>query len=122
MGVAPQRLWGWEPSEVTVFEYDGSGRLVRSVTTVEPEWGKEQYEFMAALHEHEASIGEHGQPLDETMSPLGDPYNPDGTHTYEARPVRDWADTAIEEAQADPRWSGENYSRARKWHVIKRER
>jgi len=93
--------------------------LVRSVTTREPEWDQEQYEFFAALHEHEALVGDHGQPLDEAMSPLADPLNPDGTHTYQVRPVRDWAESAIEEAQKDPKWSGENFSRARKWRVIK---
>lgn len=118
LGVAPRRLWGWEPA--TVHEYDGTGRLVKSVT--EPEWDKRQYEYMAALHEHEATIGDHGQPLDESMSPLADPFNPEGTHTYVARPIRDWADAAIEEEQQKPQWSGENFSRARKWRVFKVER
>jgi len=108
-------LWGWEP--VTTFEYNDEGRLVSSVS--EPEFDKEQYEYFAALHEHEASIGDHGQPLEEAMSPLADPFNPDGTHTYVARPIRDWADAAIEEEQAKPQWSGENFSRARKWRVFK---
>lgn len=111
--VAPRTLWGWVPEQR--LERDERGWRIVS----EPEWDKTQYEYMAALHEHEASIGDHGQPLDEAMSPLADPFNPDGTHMYEARPIRDWAEAAIEEAQQEPKWSGENYSRARKWRVFK---
>lgn len=116
LGVAPRRLWGWEP-ETRLVPDGGGWRVVR-----EPEFDKEQYEYLAALAEYEASIGEHGQPLEESMSPLADPMNPEGTHMYVAKPYRDWADDALERAQQDPKWSGENYSRARKWRLEKIER
>jgi len=113
MGVAPSRLWGAE--RVSRLERGDDGwRIVEG-----PEFTKRDYELLAALYEHERSIGDHGQPLDEAMSPLADPLNPDGTHTYVARPIRDWADQALEDAQKDPKWSGENFSRARKWRVFK---
>lgn len=88
----------------------------------EPEWDKDQYELMVALHEHEASLGEHGFPLDETMTVDADPLNPNRTHEFVVRPARDWLDHAMEEAQKDPRYSGENYSQARKWIPHKIER
>lgn len=88
----------------------------------EPEFSRSDYELLAALHEYEASTGAHGQPLNEAMSVDADPLNPKGTHRYEARPARDWADDALEQAQKDPRYSGENFSAARKWRVYKVER
>lgn len=113
MGVAPRRLWGWEPEQR--LERDGDGwRLL-----AEPEFDKKQYELLAALYEHEATIGDHGHPLDESMSILADPMNPEGTYRYEARAFRDWVDDALEQIQKDPRYSGENYSSARKFRVIK---
>lgn len=113
MQIAPRRLWGWEPVQRLERDEDG-WRIV-----TEPEFDKEQYELLVALHEHEASLGDHGQPLDETTSPLADPMNPRGTHMYVAEPVKDQYDAAIEEAQRDPRYSGENHSSARKWRVRK---
>jgi hypothetical protein len=44
---------GWEPAEVTEYEYDDAGRLVRSVTRREPEWDEEQRAWMLALDECE---------------------------------------------------------------------
>lgn len=116
MGVAPRRLWGWEP-EQRLERFDGVWRIV-----TEPEFDKGQYELLTALYEHEATIGDHGQPLDEAMSILADPMNPIGTHKYVAVPARDWAEDALEQAQKDPRYSGENYSKARVWRVYKVER
>lgn len=116
MGIPPSKLWGKEPERRLVPDGDG-WRLEQDA-----EYSREDYELLAALHEHEASIGTHGQPLDEAMSILADPLNPKGTHRYEARPVRDWAEDALEQAQKDPRYSGENASAARKWRVYKVER
>ena len=116
LGVAPRRLWGWEPESRLVRDDDG-WKLV-----AEPEFSKEQYELLAALVEYEASIGDHGFPLSESMSVEADPMNPEGSYGYVAKPVRDWAEQAIEDAQKDPQWSGENYSAARKWRVFRVER
>lgn len=113
MGISLRRFRGWEPETRLIRDEDGW------VLVSEPEFDKEQYELHVALHEHEASLGDHGHPLDETMSPLADPMNPEGTHYYEASPVRDWHDAALEEAQRDPKWSGDNHSDARKWRVVK---
>lgn len=116
MKIPPSRLWGREPKRRLL--RDGEHWLIEQ----DPEVSKDDYELLAALYEYEATIGAHGQPLDEAMSILADPLNLKGTHRYEARPVRDWADDALEQAQKDPRYSGENYSAARKWRVYKVER
>src|SRR5687768_11626603 len=47
-GIAPRRLWGWEPEEVHVEEIDEAGRKLVRVTR-EPEFDQEQYELLAAL-------------------------------------------------------------------------
>ncbi|MFF8817273.1 hypothetical protein ACF07D_04645 [Leucobacter sp. NPDC015123] len=116
MGIAPSRLWGSEPARRIV------QRGEEWVVEQEPEISKEDYELLAALYEYEASVDTHGFPLEESMSILADPLNPEGTHRYEARPVRNWADDALEQAEKDPRYSGENYSSARKWRVYKVDR
>jgi hypothetical protein len=41
-GVSPRRFLGWEPAQITVYEYDDLGRVTRTVTTVDPEWDNEQ--------------------------------------------------------------------------------
>jgi hypothetical protein len=40
-------LHGWEPAETTVFEYDGD-RLIRTVTTREPEWDAQEVGYLLA--------------------------------------------------------------------------
>lgn len=113
LGVAPRRLWGWEPETRLVRDGDG-WKLV-----TEPEYDKSQYELLAALHEHEASLDEYGHPLDESTSILADPLNPDGTHMYKAKAVRSWSAQAVVDAESDPKYSGENYNPARRWRVVK---
>lgn len=111
-----RRFWGWEPE--TRIVADGAGwRLER-----EPEFDKEQYELMVALHEHESSLDEYGIPLEESMSPLADPDNPAGTHFYVAKPFRNWARQAQHDAESDPKWQGENSTPARQWRVERLER
>lgn len=66
-GVSPKRLLGWEPHQVTVHEYDSSGRLARSTTTVEAEWDDEQRELVFALQAYEADLCPGcQQPLEQT--------------------------------------------------------
>lgn len=113
MGFAPRRLWGWEPE--TRIVPDGDGWLVLR----EPEFDKEQYELLAGLYEYEASVDDNGIPLEEAMSPLADPDHPNGTHYYRAKPIRNWADQALYDAQQDEKWQGENYTPARKWRLEK---
>lgn len=57
--------------------------------------------MLAALAEYEAGLGRHGLPLDETTSPDADPNNPKAAYHYEAKVIRDWALTAIEEREKD---------------------
>lgn len=66
-GISPKRLLGWEPSRVTVYEYDMSGRLARSTTTAEVEWDDEQRGLVFALQAYEADLCPGcRQPLEET--------------------------------------------------------
>lgn len=116
MRVAPRRLWGWEPE--TRIVPDGDGWRVER----EPEFDKEQYELLVALHEHEASLNSLGIPLDEAMSIDADPENRDGKYEYVARARRDWAEEAIHQEQSAEKWSGQNYTPARKFFVERVER
>lgn len=77
---------------------------------------------MSALKEHEASVNDYGIPLDEAMSPLADPDNPKGTHYYMAKAIRDWAEQAAHEEQQLEKWSGDNFTPARKWRVERVDR
>lgn len=94
---------------------DGDGWVIFR----EPEFDKEQYELLAALHEHEASLNDMGIPLEEAMSPLADPDNPEATHRYVAKPIRDWSEQAVYDAQQDEKWKGDNFTPARKWQAMK---
>lgn len=84
--------------------------------TREPEFDAEQHAMFAALAEHEGSLGPHGLPLDETTSPDGDPDNPEATYHYEAKVLRDFAQTAIEEREKDFK---DNPSRARMFYAVR---
>jgi hypothetical protein len=64
LGVSVRRLSGWEPAEVTTFEYDGD-LLVRSVTVREPEWASDDVALLLALRRLEADMGPHGVPMSE---------------------------------------------------------
>lgn len=97
--------------------------MVRFVVEREPDFDEEQYQLLAALVEHEGSLNELGIPLDEAMSAEADPANSKGTHYYKAvGPARDWSLDALEQAQKDPRYAGENYSRARRWNIERVDR
>lgn len=80
LGIAPRRLWGWEPA--TTHTYDEQGRVLTS--RPEPEWDAEQYALVAALStiEDDECPGCHGS-MSETTSPDSDP-DGDGSHRYEA--------------------------------------
>ena len=115
MGVAPRRLWGWEPEETHIEDVDDAGRKIVRVIR-EPEYDAEQHAMLAGLEEYEALLGSHGLPVDETTSPDADPNNPDATHHYEARVLRDWALAAIEDREKD--FEG-HPSRARKFYAVR---
>src|SRR5690606_3854254 len=70
VGVSLKRWNGWEPHEVTEYEYDDGGRVVRTVTTREPEWDDESRAYVLALAEYERSVcGGCGGWLPETTDP-----------------------------------------------------
>lgn len=65
-----RRFLGWEPAEVTTFEYDGSGRLVRAVTVREPEYSDLDRRWLAKSFEDEKTPrGSHGVPISEATDP-----------------------------------------------------
>lgn len=95
MGISLRRFDGWEPAEETTYEYDGDGRLVRSVTTRETEWTEEEQDWMLALSEYRASLCPCGcgHPLRETAAQ-------EGTHEWTVPPpVRCLARDALSIAQ-----------------------
>jgi hypothetical protein len=47
--VSPRRFDGWEPTEVTTYEYDEQGRVARATTVREPEWSEQDQFLMLAL-------------------------------------------------------------------------
>lgn len=96
MGVAPQRLSGWEPT-VTSEEYDAAGNLLRiTVSRAEPEFTTEQVDLLLASELLEADTGPHGFLLSEATSPDADPANPKAKRRYVGRskPTVDRAEKA----------------------------
>ena len=99
LGVSPRRLSGWEPLEVTEYEYDEDGRLVGSVTTREPEWSADDVNALLAFLDSKR-VGSHGHPLSESMSPDADPASRDAKYRYVVpNPSVDFAARALSNAQ-----------------------
>jgi hypothetical protein len=94
LGISLRRLGGWEPAQVTTYEYAPDGALVRSITVTEPEWdGREVAQLIASRRLD--LRGPHGHLLVESMSPDADPNNRGGTHYYESDfPRVDFAERA----------------------------
>lgn len=89
---------GWEPAEVTTYEYEGD-RLVRAVTVREPEFSSADL-AMLRVWVHEPARGSHGYLLSDAMSPDVDPAN--WGARYELRvppPSRDFYQAALTQAQ-----------------------
>ena len=103
MGVAPRRLMGWEPAEVTTCEYDSAGRMLRSVTVREPEFDADS--LASLLMNRAASLrarGSHGHLLSEAMDPKADPSSWDAEYRYVAvGPRKDHAQAAIDAARKE---------------------
>lgn len=98
LGVSPRRLSGWEPKEVTRYEYE-NGLLVGSVTEREPEFSREDVEAFIAYKES-LRVGPHGHPMSEAVSPLGDPSNPNREWDWNVPlPVKDFAQDALDRAK-----------------------
>lgn len=93
-GVSRRRFLGWEPKRLTTYEHDDDGRLVRSVTEVEPEWTDKERAWAFALIEEEAdTCSGCGQLLSETT-------RPEAEGGYDAGAVRCHACTQVHKAQA----------------------
>jgi hypothetical protein len=78
---------------VTTYEYDGD-RLVASVTIREPEFSSlDVAVLLEARRRQRVKRGPHGYPITEAM-------DPDNQFAFKAdKPVRDWAMTALHQAQ-----------------------
>lgn len=106
---------GWEPAEVTRYEYEDPSafvskarwrwlravlewawalahppRIVTSITARESEWCRADVEALIAFIEM-GRVGPHGQPMSEATSPLANPSNRDRQWEYK---VEAWADFA----------------------------
>lgn len=99
-GVSPRRFWGWEPKQVTSYEYDESGQMIRSVTRTEAEWDDVQHALAFAVQqiEDETCAG-CGQPTGEAYSPLADPSNHGKQWAYKAVSKRCHGCTAMAKKQ-----------------------
>ncbi len=83
-GRSVRKLQGWEPSQRTVYEHDAQGRLSSSTTTLEPEFGPTDIEWLTALLEVERETGPHGFLMSEATDPDADPDRRDATHKFVA--------------------------------------
>lgn len=82
-GRSVRKLQGWEPSARTSYEYDeATGRLSSSTTTLEPEFGPTDLEWLHALHEVEREQGSHGFLISEATDPDADPDRPDSHYRF----------------------------------------
>lgn len=79
---------------MTRYEYDVSGRLVRSVQVQEPEWSPADVAVLLYSRHTEQDMGPHGVPMSEAT-------NPANQYAYEAAefPVVDFAEKARLDAQ-----------------------
>lgn len=65
-----RRFLGWEPGEVTTFEYDDDGRMVRAITVRESEYSHLDRRWLSDLLEQEqAERGSHGWLMSEATDP-----------------------------------------------------
>jgi hypothetical protein len=116
--VSLRRLSGWEPAEVTTFEYDGD-RLVRSVTVREGEFDADEVAVLLASRRVEQDMGSHGVPMSEAT----DPENA-GKFVINDRPRVDYVRLAIQ-AKQDAYYgqypSAKDEQRAHIWYVKGRD-
>lgn len=92
-------MTGWEPAEITVYEYDSDGRLMHSITVREAEWDDDQVALLLASRRNELR-DPTGHLLVESTDLLANPANVDGTHYYVAdAPHVNWAQRAEQQAR-----------------------
>ena len=70
MGIPPSKLLGREPAEVTSFEYDDDGRMVRAVTVREPEYTfLDRAWLLDSWKQANVPRGSHGWLMSEATDP-----------------------------------------------------
>lgn len=93
---------GWEPAEVTTYEYEGD-RLVRAVTIREPEFT--MVDLTSLLRDRADALaprGSHGHLLSESMNPNADANAWGSEFRYVPRgPRKDHAQDALDGARKD---------------------
>lgn len=94
MGISVRRFYGWEPGEVTTFEWDDDGRMIRAVTVREPEFSEWDRMLLLADHREAHTVrGRHGVPMVEALDPKNQ-------FAFEVPlPSVDWAQKKLNEAQ-----------------------
>lgn len=77
-----RRFDGWTPKTVTRHHYDDQGRCLKSVTSVESEWNRDEQALMLALAEYRSELCDGcGGHLAETTRPENDgQYDADGPY------------------------------------------
>lgn len=88
---------GWEPREVTRYEYEGD-RLVGAVLEREPEFSRTDVESLIA-HLEMGRVGRHGQPMAEATSEDANPSNRARKYAYEADVYTDFAQLELDKQQ-----------------------
>lgn len=101
LGVAPRRIWGWEPRTFTTICRDDDGLVVGEISEPEPEFNEEQRNWLVAYEKHLSTLDPNGFPLEETTSPEADPANRKGSYKYvaDAEPVVNYAEKARRDAE-----------------------
>jgi hypothetical protein len=67
-----------------VYEHDAEGRLLSSTTTLEPEFGPTDLDWLMALREVELEQGPHGFPMSEATDIDADPDRPESHFRFVA--------------------------------------
>ncbi|GAA1148394.1 hypothetical protein GCM10009651_36330 [Microbacterium natoriense] len=121
--MSPRRLLGWEPGEITTFEYDDADRLVRAVTVREPEFSAwDRAVLLADAVDSKAPRGAHGLLLSEVTKPENQfAYDVPRTPLGIPMPGIDWAQKALDDAQEQYRKAFPKEPMGSKlWRVIDR--
>jgi len=86
LGVAPRVLSGWAPSELTEYEYDEGGRLLRSLSITESPFDVEQVDLLLAIREYQRGLDQNGIPFERATSDQANPNPTPGSE--QSHPVR----------------------------------
>lgn len=94
MGISVRRFYGWEPGEVTTFEWDDDGRLIRAVTVRESEFSDWDRALLLADHREAHTVrGRHGVPMVDALDTANQ-------FAFEVPPPSvDWAQQKLNQAQ-----------------------